>query len=275
MPADPAETSTVGTPEPPREWDANAYDHLPLPHERWGRQLLNKLQLQGNERVLELGAGTGRDTQHLLDLLPHGHVIAVDASEAMLQRLRDRLAGCPAERLTALRADIRGPLPDLEPVDVVVSVATLHWVPDHPSVFAHVAGVMCPGGRLLAEWGGAGNLASIDAALADLGLTPVTESLNFATVTSTRDALSGAGFTQIEVERVPDPARFEPGEQLESFLATVVLGTVLDPLDPADRASVVRGVATRLGEPVVDYVRLQASAYLDTAPGTSRDDIRA
>lgn len=77
----------------PREWDARSYDALQLPHERWGRQLLATLPLRGDERVLDAGAGTGRDTELLLERLPGGHVVAVDGSAAMLARSRDRLAG--------------------------------------------------------------------------------------------------------------------------------------------------------------------------------------
>lgn len=79
-------------PGQPREWDADSYDTLPLPHERWGQRLLATLPLRGDETVLDVGTGTGRDTEVLLRRLPDGHVIAVDGSAAMLARLRARLA---------------------------------------------------------------------------------------------------------------------------------------------------------------------------------------
>jgi len=66
------------------EWDAHTYDALPLPHEHWGATAIAHLQLNGNETVLDLGCGTGRDAEHLLRLLPHGHVVAVDGSSQML-----------------------------------------------------------------------------------------------------------------------------------------------------------------------------------------------
>ena len=246
----------------PREWDAAAYDALPLPHERWGRRLLASLPLRGDERVLDIGAGTGRDTAALLERLPRGHVIAVDGSKAMLARLRARFAGVGPDRLTVLEADLSAPLAGGEPADAVFSVATLHWLPDHQAVFRSLAGALRPGGVLRAEWGGAGNVASVEAALAGLGMPPVNTACNFATADETARRLAAAGFTDVEVACVPDPARLEPGAQLEAFLATVVLGAVLDPLPAAQRADVVRDVAARLPEPAVDYVRLQASARL-------------
>lgn len=244
----------------PREWDATAYDALPLPHERWGRGVLAALPLRGTERVLDVGAGTGRDTEALLGRLPAGHVVAVDGSAAMLERLRQRLAGTDPSRVTVLHADLREPLALPEAVDAAFSVATLHWLPDHAAVFASLAAVLRPGGVLAAEWGGAGNIASVDAALADLGLPPVNGSLGFADAEQTAARLRSAGFVDVRVQLVPDPARLQPGAQLQAFLTTVVLGTVLDPLPPAQRPAVVREVARRLPRPEIDYVRLRATA---------------
>ncbi len=248
----------------PREWDAAGYDALPLPHERWGRRLLDTLPLTGDETVLDVGAGTGRDTAALLGRLPRGQVVAVDGSAAMLTRLRERLRDeldRPAgSRLTVVRANLAEPLRLDRPVDAVFSVATLHWLPDHPAVFRSLAGVLRPGGSLRAEWGGAGNCATVESALAAVGLPPLNAACNFATGRDTADRLRAAGFTDVATALVPDPAWFEPGAQLEAYLGTVVLGSVLEAVPPGQRAEAVRQVAARLPEPAVDYVRLQASA---------------
>ena len=248
----------------PREWDAAGYDALPLPHERWGRRLLDTLPLTGDETVLDVGAGTGRDTAALLGRLPRGQVVAVDGSAAMLtrlrERLRDELADPAGNRLTVVRANLAEPLVLGTPVDAVFSVATLHWLPDHPAVFRSLAGVLRPGGLLRAEWGGAGNCATVESALAALGLPPLNAACNFATDRETASRLRAAGFTDVDTALVPDPAWFEPGAQLEAYLGTVVLGSVLEAVPPGQRAEAVRQVAARLPEPAVDYVRLQASA---------------
>lgn len=146
--------------EPPgHDWNASAYDELPLPHERWGAALLGRLALSGDEHVLDAGCGTGRDTALLLERLPRGHVTAVDASDAMLTRLRNRLAGM-TERLTVRQADLRSPLNLVRPVAAVISVATLHWVPDHALVFQNFTAAMEPGAQLALECGGCGNIAA-------------------------------------------------------------------------------------------------------------------
>jgi SAM-dependent methyltransferase len=63
---------------------------------------------RGADRILELGAGTGRVT---VPLARDGrHVVAVDRSEAMLARLRDRVARLPAAagaRITPVLGDLR------------------------------------------------------------------------------------------------------------------------------------------------------------------------
>lgn len=224
--------------------------------------MLATLDLRGDERVADLGAGTGRDTEALLERLPQGHVVAIDGSVAMLARLRDRLGSVDPARLTVRHADLRQPLILPEPVDVVFSVATLHWLPDHTEVFRSLAAILRPRGVLCAEWGGAGNLASINAVLVDLGLASMDDVLQFADKEQTAERLAGAGFVDVQVELVPDPVRLSPGPQLEAFLATVVLGAVLDPLPQEQRPQVVRDVAARLRRPEVDYVRLRAAARM-------------
>lgn len=90
----------------------------------------------------------------------------------------------------------------------------------------------------------------------------VGDSLQFAEPQQTATRLAAAGFIDVHVDLVPDPARLGPGDELESFLATVVLGAVLDPLPEDQRRQVVRSAAARLRRPEVDYVRLQATARL-------------
>jgi trans-aconitate 2-methyltransferase len=241
------------------EWDARSYDALPLPHKRWGPAAIARLRLAGGETVADLGAGTGRDAEQLLTALPRGRVLAIDGSQQMLAQLNDRLAG-QLDRLQVLQADLREPLPVTEPVDAVLSVATLHWLPDHAQVFSSVAGMLRPGGQFVAEAGGEGNIAGVREALAGLGADDGKDIWNFAGAAETRERLATAGFTSIEVALVPDPAHFESADQIEAFLATVVLGAHLRDLPPAGRRPFVRAVAARLEAPVIDYVRLQISA---------------
>ncbi len=241
------------------EWDARSYDALPLPHKRWGPAAIARLRLAGDETVADLGAGTGRDAGQLLTALPRGRVLAIDGSQQMLAQLRERLAG-RLDRVQVVEADLRDPLPVTGPVDAVLSVATLHWLPDHAQVFGSVAQMLRPGGQFVAEAGGAGNIAAVRAVLAGLGADDGRDIWNFAGAAETRERLAAAGFTSIEVGLVPDPAYFSSADQVEAYLATVLLGAHLRALPPGERRPFVRAVAARLDEPVVDYVRLQICA---------------
>jgi len=237
-----------------REWDARTYDSLPLPHTQWGRRTLSRLDLRGVQRVLDAGCGTGRDTQLLLDLVPGGRVVAVDGSRAMLEQLQIRLAD-QTDRVEIIHADLTKPLPVEGRVDAIISIATFHWISDHATLFRNLASVLRPDGQFVAECGGQGNVARIAAAIEDaLGESPAI--WNFAGVEETKRRLEDAGFTDIEIALVPDPCRLEPGEQFESYLATLVLGAHLDRLPEQEREEFVQAVVKRLPEPVVDYVRL-------------------
>jgi len=247
-----------------REWDASTYDRVADPQARWGRAVLDRLPLAGDERVLDAGCGTGRVTEMLAARLPRGRVIALDASASMVSAARERLAPF-GDRVEFLVADLREPLPLDEPVDAILSTATFHWIADHAALFANVAAVLRPGGRLVAQCGGAGNIASVQRVLATLGdgwLGPV----QFATPLDTVRRLDAAGFVDVECWLSDEPTRFEPGEPFETFLGTVILGPHLDRLAAEDRDGFVQAVVERMPEPVIDYVRLNIVARRSTRP---------
>jgi trans-aconitate 2-methyltransferase len=224
---------------------------------RWGAAVLGRLPLDGTERVLDAGCGSGRVTELLAERLPGGRVVALDASSAMIEAARERLARF-GERVDYVVADLGRPRP-LDPVDAVLSTATFHWVPDHDALFRNLAAVIRPGGRLVAQCGGVGNIASIQRVLAGIGdgwLGPVL----FATPMETVVRLDAAGFVDIECWLTDEPTRLEPGAPLETYLRTVVLGAHLERLAPAARDAFVRAVTDALPEPVIDYVRLNIVA---------------
>ena len=242
----------------PRDWDARTYDRVADPMTRWGSVVLDRLPLDGDERVLDAGCGSGRVTEVLAARLPLGRVVALDGSPSMIQAARRRLAPF-GDRIEYVIADLAEPLPLEAPVDAVFSTATFHWVPDHDALFANLAAVLRPGGRLVAQCGGVGNIASVQRVLATIGdgwLGPT----HFETPLATVRRLDTAGFVDIECWLTDEPTRFEPGEPLETYLRTVVLGAHLERLPPAEHGAFVHDVATRLPEPLIDYVRLNIVA---------------
>ena len=181
--------------------------------------------------------------------------MALDVSPAMIEEAGRRLAPY-RDRVELVVADLGRPLP-VAPVDAVVSTATLHWVTDHDAAFRHLAAVLRPGGQLVAQFGGAGNVASVVEAMGQLG---VAHDWNFPTVEATAGRLAAAGLVDVEAWLHREPTRLEPGEPFETFLATVILPRALGGLPAAERPAFVRAVARRLPGPEIDYVRLNVVA---------------
>lgn len=242
-----------------RDWDGATYDRIADPMARWGSTVLERLPLAGDETVLDAGCGSGRVTEELLERLPDGRVIAADAAPSMLVEARRRLERF-GDRVTFVECDLGQPLPIDGPVDAVLSTATFHWVPDHDALFANLAAVLRAGGRLVAQCGGAGNVASVHAAAAEVLGDGWEGPWNFATPEETAARLKAAGFVDIETWLHEEPTPIEPGEPMETFLRTVILRAHLERLPEGERDGFVRRVAERLPSATVDYVRLNILA---------------
>lgn len=240
----------------PRDWDARSYDRVSDPMTGWGRAILDRLPLDGHERVLDAGCGTGRVTEALRARLPAGQVVALDASPSMLAEARARLGD---DRVEYVLADLAQALPLGAPVDAVFSNATFHWVRNHDALFANLAEVLRPGAPLVAQCGGAGNIASVLEAVRQVGPAGP-DPFHFAGAEETRRRLESAGFVDVHTWLHEEPTQLEPGGPLEEFLATVALGAHLQHLAPGARPGFVRAVTQRLPRPEIDYVRLNIVA---------------
>ena len=240
------------------DWNAVSYDKVADPQARWGAEVLERLPLEGGETVLDAGAGTGRVTELLLARLPRGRVLALDASAAMLEQARGRLAGF-GDQVTYLHADLEQPLPIDGLVDAVLSTATFHWVLDHDKLFANLAAVLRPGGWLVAQCGGFGNVATLLRIASEVhpGFHRVH---NFQTAEATRERLDRSGFDHVDTWLSAAPTPFDTPAQFEAFLETVCLRTFLDELPSEAREPFIKAVAARIPELTLDYVRLNITA---------------
>jgi trans-aconitate 2-methyltransferase len=246
----------------PRDWNASSYDSVSAPQQEWGAAVVKRLQLRGDETVLDAGAGTGRVTDMVLELLPHGHVIAVDGSPSMVEKARERL---PADRVTLICSDLLA-LELAEPVDAIVSTATFHWIHDHDRLFARMRAALREGGQFVAQCGGHGNIdrargigesVAARAPFAEhlAGMGPI---WNYADVEQTRGRLQAAGFDVSECWLQPAPVT--PPAPRE-FLETVIFAPYLDRLPAELHADFLDAASAELGEPLVlDYVRLNWDA---------------
>jgi trans-aconitate 2-methyltransferase len=239
----------------PRDWNAESYQRVSAPLEAMGREVLDRLELRGDERVLDAGCGTGRVTAALMERLPRGEVVAVDGSPAMVEEARERLGP---------RADVRvADLTELvldAPVDAILSTATFHWIADHDRLFERLFAALKPGGRLVAQCGGEGNVASVQAAIdrvAEPSLAGWDGPWHFASPAATAERLERIGFT--EVRTWPQRVRVAPEDPRE-YLATVMLGSHLERVPPERRDAFTDAVLAAMPEPAVEYVRLNLLA---------------
>lgn len=253
------------------DWDARAYERISDPQFRWGLRVLERLPLRGDETVVDEGCGAGRLTEVLLERLPRGRVVALDASEAMLDTARARLSRF-GDRVSFVHADAATWVAPA-PVDAVFSTATYHWVKDHDALFASIARSLRPGGLLVAQCGAAGNLSRIRSRAATLRARPeharffegFAEPWVYATVDQTRGRLARAGFSSAEVSTEPAPTTFDSAASFGEFVAKVVLRDDLSRLpDDATRArylSMVVEAAEGDHPPLtLDYIRLNIDA---------------
>jgi trans-aconitate 2-methyltransferase len=243
-----------------RDWDAATYDRVSAPQVEWAERVLTRLPLRGDETVLDAGCGSGRVTQMLLDRLPEGRVIAVDSAPSMVEHAR---AALDPERATVFRADLTELTLD-RPVDAAFSNAVFHWIADHDALFARLHSALRPGGRLVAQCGGRGNVERFhEAAKAVAAEPPYAEHLagwagpwHFAGAEETAERLARAGFTGVETWLEPYPVT--PPDP-SGYLRTVCLGYHLEQLPEELRASYVEAVGERCGTEL-DYVRLNIAA---------------
>ena len=242
--------------------------------------MLERLPLHGDETVIDAGCGSGRVTRLLLDRLPLGHVIAVDAAPSMTAEARQALD----DRATVITSDLVDLLVD-KPADAAFSNAVFHWVPDHDALFGRLFDSLKPGAPLVAQCGGQGNIEAFHRAARQVGESARYKAhlggwegpWNFASPQDTAERLRRAGFEDVRTWLEPSTVR--PPEPA-TFVRVVCLGHHLDSLPEELREPYVVDVMKAYGEPMdLHYVRPEhhgpeisrcvALAQLDRHSGTA------
>jgi trans-aconitate 2-methyltransferase len=244
-------------------WSGAEYDRLSTPMADMGLAVLGRLELRGDETVLDAGCGSGRVTEALVARLPRGRVIGVDASPSMIDAAKARLGDRAELRVADLTTLDLGE----ERVDAVLSTATFHWVDDHDALFGALRGALRDGGRLVAQCGGIGNIAAVHAAAeATLTERPFAAHVagwrrpwRFAGPEETEARLRAAGFAHARCWLEDRPVT---PEDARAYLAEINLGAHLQQLPAELREPFVDAILERLGgAPVtIGYVRLNLDA---------------
>ena len=261
------------------EWNAQAYDRLANPMQSWGETIVASLDLRGDEPALDLGCGSGRLTEHLLRRLPRGRVIAIDRSANMLDAARQHLEPRYGNHVEYVQRSLEQI--DFDTVaDLAFSNAALHWVPDHPRLFAAIFRALKPGGWLVAQCGGGPNILSVRQRAQRLMDTepyrPYFENWRgpweFASPELARERLATAGFVDIETSTFPVPVMQTTYERCRDYLENVILGMHLERIPRTElRASFLDSLAREfMGDDppcVFDYWRLNLRGKKPSHPG--------
>ena len=255
-----------------REWNADSYHRVSTPQFDWGTAVLEQLALEGDEVVFDVGCGTGRLTEKLLERLPRGRVIAVDLSSNMLRVACDFLRPRFGRRIQFVLADAAC-LPAHEKADAIFSTATFHWVRDHSQLFSSLYAALKQGGRLVAQCGGGANIARLHdratALMMDARFAPHftawQDPWEFADTETTNRRLDEVGFDEVRTSLVPAPVVQPDAHAFRTFVTTVIcrphLAHLADPeLQQAFVQHLTEQAATDSPPFELDYHRLNIEA---------------
>lgn len=213
-----------------REWNASAYHRLSEPQVSWGKKVLSRLTLRGDECVLDAGCGTGRLTADLVEALPKGRVVGVDISQNMLTSAREHLNSVSDAPVNLVAADLLH-LPFEDAFDGIVSTAAFHWVLDHDQLFLSLRKTLHHGGWLHAQCGGGANLSLLRQRVAKLAQLPryapyfagFVEPWFFADAAQAADILRRSGFAKVETSVEPAPTVLQDAQHYSEFVSRIIL----------------------------------------------------
>ena len=252
------------------EWDGATYAANTAHHRAHDDRFLSPLALVGTEHVVDVGCGSGDLTAKIAALVPDGHVVGVEPQPSMLEQARS-IALPNQSFVQAAAQDLARAVP-AGSADVVLSRATLHWVPadDQAIVLEGMHSALRPGGRLRIECGGAGNVAGIQALLDDVSSSVggPTEPWCFSDAGWYLERLEQAGF-EVADNDVVTVAQRRPFDRsgLEAWIDSQAAMAYEVAMSTEQRDEFRRQVAARIDEMQradgtydLTYVRLEACA---------------
>ncbi|MGH9407271.1 MAG: class I SAM-dependent methyltransferase [Terriglobia bacterium] len=249
----------------PAQWNAELYDAKHAFVWQRAEDLLELLQPARGEEILDLGCGTGHLTAKIADA--GAQTSGIDSSPAMIAEAKTNYPGLKFEV-----ADARSFHAE-RPFDAVFSNAALHWILEPELVAECVRNALKPGGRLLAEFGGRGNMAkfieSFAQALDTLGCTPEKDPnpWYFPSVGEYATLLEEHGFEVTLAMLFDRPTRLDDGEDGLRNWITMFGEAFLAGVPRQQRDAFIREVERQLrprlfreGAWYADYRRLRIAA---------------
>lgn len=257
------------------DWDSRDYEKHSASQQKWARELIARLSLEGSEQLIDIGCGDGKVTAEIAGILKSGSVVGIDSSESMIQLARKRYPANRNPNLIFVLMDVVN-LSFEERFDVVFSNAALHWVKDHGPLVEAFYRCLIPGGRILLQMGGTGNARALISILEEMIEHPTWRGWfqDFEFPYELLDAdcylqlLSDAGFTDCSTELIDKDMVHDGEDGLKGWIRTTWL-PYTQCLPERARDEFVDMAARRYLEVVpldssgkahVDMVRLQAEA---------------
>ena len=212
------------------QWNAVDYSKSSNVQQQWARELIEKLRLMGNEKLLDIGSGDGKVTAEIAGYLPHGSVVGLDSSEAMISLAQSRYSTHDFSNLQFQQGDASALTFENE-FDVVFSNATLHWILDQRPVLQGIYKSLKHKGKILLQMGGRGNAADVLAVFDTfkesndwhkyfLGFA---FPYGFYHVEEYRPWLYEAGFQEQRIELIPKDAIHQDRGSFEGWIRTTWL----------------------------------------------------
>jgi trans-aconitate methyltransferase len=141
-------------------FDGTKYEKSSQCQSEWGNELIARLNLRGNETILDLGCGSGLTTKELAARVPYGKVVGLDSSPSMLETAKAHKTA----NMELLLLDINY-IAFEDEFDVVFSNAALHRVLDHERLLKNIYRALKPNGFLRIQFAAEGNCPNLIAVL--------------------------------------------------------------------------------------------------------------
>jgi trans-aconitate 2-methyltransferase len=213
-----------------QKWNPADYAANSVVQQTWARELIARLRLRGDERILDVGCGDGKVTAEIARAVPKGEAVGVDASPQMIEFARKTFPPAKVPNLEFHVMDARE-IQFLRKFDLLFSNAALHWVDDHQAFLRGAASVLKPDGRLVVSCGGKGNAHDVFLALRpEMRLKRWREFFRkmeapyfFYSPEEYRKWLPRFGFKTCSVKLAPKDATYEGREGFAAWLRTTWL----------------------------------------------------
>jgi SAM-dependent methyltransferase len=233
--------------------------------------------IRAEDRVLDIGCGTGHSSRDVARLASSGSVLGIDLSSRMLALARERSAADGLTNAEFLQADAQVHPFEPEAFDIAISSFGVMFFADRDAAFGNIGRALGPGGRLaLLVWRGFGQnewLLALREALAAGRELPSPASgdpgpFGLADADGATECLAGAGFEDVVFTPIDEPVCLgaDADDAYEFVSRLGLFRGMTDGLDEATRAEAVAKLRAMLTDhETADGVLLASAAWLITA----------